>query len=228
MPHAGYLYSGTSAAQVFSRIEWTPTVVLLAPNHTGLGNAFASAWSKGAFETPLGAVPVAEEFIARLEERSDLVRDDRVAHLKEHAVEVELPFLAHLAPHVSIVPIIISDVDWESCRQLAMDLTSVIQCWPEDVTLLASSDMTHFQSAQEAQRRDTMALECIERLDGKRLLETCRRESISMCGRAPAAVVLEASKALGATRAEVVDYRNSAEVTGDEDSVVAYAGIVIR
>lgn len=228
-PHAGIVYSGRCAAQVFGRVEFPPVVVILAPNHTGVVGARggASLWSRGAFETPLGAVPVAAAFAEALEARCPLAAHDPRAHRQEHAVEAELPFITTLAPESAIVPIVLAWDDWERCKTLADALAGLVEEWPEDVLLVASSDMTHFESAGTAARKDKVALAAIQRLDGQELLRACRREHITMCGRGPAAVVIEAARRLGATHAEVVDYRNSGWVTGDDTSVVAYAGVVV-
>lgn len=230
VPHAGLIYSGRCAAQVFGRLEFPPIVVILAPNHTGISRApgGASLWKRGAFDTPFGPLPVAEEFAAALEARCKLVADDPAAHRQEHAVEVELPFLATLSPDSAIVPIVVAWDDWERCRTLAAALADTVAEWPEDVLLVASSDMTHFESAMSAAAKDRIALDALERLDGEELLRACKRERITMCGRAPAAVVVEAARRLGARRGEVVDYRHSGWVTGDDSSVVAYAGVVVQ
>lgn len=230
VPHAGLVYSGRCAAEVFARLAVPRTVVILAPNHRGLRStrAGASVWREGVFRTPLGDVGIDADFAARLLERCPLVAHDPVAHGPEHAVEVELPFLLLRAPGVAIVPILLSWDDWESCRALAQALAGVTRESAPDALLVASSDMTHFESAEEARRRDEMALAEVERLDGAALLETCRRHEITMCGRAAAAVVLETSRLLGAGHAEVVDYRHSGMVTGEAGNVVAYAGVVVR
>lgn len=229
-PHAGLVYSGQCAAHVWGRIAIPSTVVILAPNHTGLVGhpGGASTWNRGRFATPLGDVPVAEEFVAHLEAATDLVRDDRVAHLREHAIEVELPFLRALAPEVSLVPIVLAWAEWGRARALGAALADTVEAFHEDVLLVASSDMTHYESASRAAAQDRLALEAVEAIDGERLLEVCRREEVTMCGRGPAAVVLEAARRLGATTAEVVDYRHSGWVTGDDSSVVAYAGVVVN
>jgi AmmeMemoRadiSam system protein B len=117
--------------------------------------------------------------------------------------------------------------DWPRCETLAAALAQVVSRCPEPVLLLASSDMTHYEPAQVAQRKDRVALEAVERLDGRGLLAICRREAVSMCGRAPTAVVVETARLLGAFRAEVVDYRHSGWVTGDDRSVVGYAAVLI-
>ncbi len=229
VPHAGLIYSGRCAARVFGQVVLPPVVVILAPNHSGIvgSGGGASLWSHGAFETPLGALPIAGDFAAALEARCSLAAHDAQAHRGEHAVEVELPFIAALAPEVSIVPVLLAFDGWGPCKQLADALAQLVQEWPQEVLLVASSDMTHFESARSAEQKDKIALAAVERLDGEALLAVCQRERITMCGRAPAAVVVEASRQLGATRAEVVDYRNSGWVTGDDSSVVAYAGVVV-
>jgi AmmeMemoRadiSam system protein B len=229
-PHAGLIYSGACAAHVFKRVAVPPVVVILAPNHSGLWENIggAAAWSRGEYGTPAGTHPVAAEFFVRLERECQLVAHDPVAHLREHAVEVELPFLSVLAPNASVAPIVLAWDDWNRCQELATALATVVAESDENVLLLASSDMSHYESANSAARKDSLALESVQRLDGEELLATCRRESVSMCGRAPAATVIEAAQQLGATQAEVVDYRNSGMVTGDDSSVVAYAGVVVH
>jgi hypothetical protein len=205
-------------------------VVVLAPNHTGRSTApgGASVWTRGAFATPLGEVPIAEALADALLARCDLTAADKVAHTEEHAVEVELPFLQMLRADVSLLPIVLAWDDWRHAEQLAADLAALVRDWPQPVLLLASSDMTHYESAARARAKDERALAAIGRLDGRGLLDVCRRERITMCGRAPAAVVIEACRQLGAKAAEVVDYRHSGDVTGDDSSVVAYAGVVVR
>ncbi len=229
VPHAGLVYSGACAARVFSRLEIPRLVVVIAPNHTGRGTApgGASAWMTGGFETPLGRVPVNPEFMSRLAERCTLVSHDPAAHVAEHAIEVELPFLQVCAPESAVAPLVLTFDDWTRCRWLAEGLARAAADWPEPVLLLASSDMTHYEPAAAAERKDREVLEHVGRLDGRGVLETCRRLGVTMCGRAPSAVVLEASRRLGARRAEVVDYRHSGWMTGEDDSVVGYAGVVI-
>ena len=230
VPHAGLVYSGECAAQVFGRIEIPAIVVILAPNHTGRWEHSdgAAAWDKGRWETPLGDLEVAGDFLSRVEAECGLVRHDPAAHLSEHAVEVELPFLKLLAPDVQIAPIVLAWDDWDRCRSLATALATVVSRSADAVLLLASSDMTHFESSKVARQRDRSALDAVEALDGEQLLATCQKENVTMCGRAPAATVVEAARQLGATRADLVDYRHSGLVTGDDSNVVAYAGVVIR
>jgi len=229
-PHAGLVYSGQCAAHVLARIVLPPVVVIVAPNHTGRCTApgGASIWRRGAFATPLGEVPIAEALADALLARCDLAAEDRVAHAGEHAIEVELPLLQVLRPDVALLPIVLAWEAWRQAEPLATDLAALVRDWPQPVLLLASSDMTHYEPALRARAKDEQALAAVGRLDGKQLLDVCRREHVTMCGRGPASVVIEACRQLGATEARVVDYRHSGDVTGDDSSVVAYAGVVIH
>lgn len=228
VPHAGLEYSGQCAAEVIGRIHVPGTVVILAPNHTGTCRSpGASLWAHGAFTTPLGDVPVNESLAARLVGSCDLIAHDPAAHAREHAVEVELPFLQARAPDVSIVPLVLAFEDWRRCEILGRALADAVNEEADEVLLLASSDMSHFEPAAVAAKKDGLALEAVRRLDGEALLAVCRRERITMCGRAAAACALEASRLLGAAHGEVIDYRHSGLVTGDDSSVVAYAGVIL-
>jgi AmmeMemoRadiSam system protein B len=228
VPHAGLVYSGACAATVFAQIELPQVVVIVAPNHTGRGRSLVSLWSSGGFQTPLGVIPVAEGFLAELSAAFPAAAHDPVAHDAEHAIEVELPFLAVLSPTTTIAPIVLATDSWEVCQALGKALAMVTKEWSEPVCLVASSDMTHYESASSAEEKDRVALAKVAALDGRGLLEVCQQRGITMCGRAPAATVLEAARELGAKQATVVDYRHSGMVTGDDRHVVAYAGVVIE
>jgi hypothetical protein len=188
-----------------------------------------SLWEAGAFRTPLGEVPIDETFAAALLADSPLVGIDHDAHRAEHAIEVELPFLQMLRADVRIVPLVVAWDAWEPARLLGEMLAKLVQAAgePEGVLLLASSDLNHYEPAAVSEKKDAQALEAMTALDGDELLARCKRERISMCGRGPVAVVLAAARALGAKRAEVVDYRHSGWVSGDNGRVVGYAGVVI-
>ena len=230
VPHAGYIYSGPTAARVFARISVPGLVIILAPNHTGVVEVEAgvSLWEQGAFRTPLGEVSVdADAARALLDIAHGAVAVDHDAHLGEHAVEVELPFLQVLRADVRIVPLVIAWDHWEPARSLGEVLARLVQAAGEPVLLLASSDLNHYEPAAISEKKDEIALAAVRALDGHDLLVRCKRERISMCGRGPAAVVLAAARALGATQADVVDYRHSGWVSGDNTRVVGYAGVVI-
>lgn len=229
-PHAGYLYSGPTAAAVFARVAIPAHVIILAPNHTGVSAAAGgvSLWEAGAFRTPLGEVSVDAGVALALRESSQgLVDVDHDAHRGEHAVEVELPFLQLLRPDVRIVPLVIAWDAWEPARRLGEVLARLVTASAEPMLLVASSDLNHYEPAAVSEKKDALALEAVRALDGEELLARCKRERISMCGRGPAAVVLAAARALGAKQADVVDYRHSGWVSGDNGRVVGYAGVVI-
>ena len=229
-PHAGYVYSGRTAAEVFARLEVPRRCVVLAPNHTGRGDAAqgGSVYAVGSFVTPAGEIPVDEAAAAALLARCDLLEDDPAAHAREHAVEVELPFLLARQPRVAVVPVVLAWSDWPRTRRLAEALAQVVRESAEPVLLLASSDMNHYESAAVAAEKDALALAEAVRLDGEQLLEVTRRRQVTMCGRVPAAAVLHAARLLGAAGAEVVHYSHSGMVTGDHDAVVSYAGVIAR
>ena len=229
-PHAGLIYSGPTAARVFVRTALPALVIILAPNHTGVFGAAegVSLWEQGAFRTPLGEVAIdADAARALLEIGRGVVDVDHDAHLGEHAIEVELPFLQVLRPDVRILPLVIAWDQWQPARLLGELLARLVSTAAEPVLLLASSDLNHYEPAAVAEKKDQLAIGAIEALDGEELLARCKRERISMCGRGPAAVVLAAARALGAQRADVVDYRHSGWVSGDNTRVVGYAGVVI-
>ena len=229
VPHAGYVYSGVTAALVFARLQLPRLIVILAPNHTGRCEApgGVSLWEAGAFETPLGPVPVDAPLADAIRSACPLVGVDHDAHRDEHAIEVELPFIQVRRPDAAIVPLVLAWDDWERARTLGEAVASVVRRSSEPILLLASSDLNHYESAPVSEIKDAQALAAIRDLDGAELLRRCRTERISMCGRAAAATVLAAARALGATTGEVVDYRHSGWVTGDEERVVGYGGVVI-
>ena len=229
-PHAGYIYSGPTAARVFADVTVPGLVIILAPNHTGIAEAEGgvSLWEAGAFRTPLGDVPIDAQIAeALLDVSRGVVGVDHDAHRAEHAVEVELPFLQLLRADVRIVPLVLAWDAWDAARLLGEMLARLVQAADEPVLLLASSDMNHYEPAGLTEQKDAQALDAIRALDGAELLARCRRDRISMCGRGPAATLIAAARALGAERAEVVDYRHSGWVSGDNARVVGYAGVVI-
>jgi AmmeMemoRadiSam system protein B len=228
-PHAGLVYSGPVAGAVYSRIELPGTFILIGPNHTGLGTP-VSLMAKGQWETPLGTVRINETLASAILSRSRMVRDDSVAHLKEHSLEVQLPFIQCLKEQFSIVPIQMMDTRLETCVELGNAIAEAVreQGAEQDVLIVASSDMSHYISAATAKKKDHKAIQRMLELDAQGLYYTVRDEDITMCGYGPAVAMITACKALGATKAELVKYTNSGEVSGDYDQVVGYAGIVVR
>jgi AmmeMemoRadiSam system protein B len=229
VPHAGYVYSGRTAGLVLGAITLPPHVVVIAPNHTGRLSApeGGSVLLSREYRTPLGTLAVDTTLAnAILAAAGDLIADDPVAHAREHAVEVILPFLQLLRKDVSIVPIVLAWSDWDRTSRLAAALARAIGT-RDDVLIIASSDMNHYEPAAVSEPKDRAALEALLALDGRRLLETTQRLSVSMCGRIPAACAAEYARLRGKTRAVLVDYRHSGLVNGDNEHVVGYAGVLL-
>ena len=226
-PHAGYIYSGRGAGIVFSRVNVPDDVVVLGVNHRGLG-ADVAIISQGTWLTPLGEVKINTELARMIKAGSELVSEDETAHRSEHSLEVQIPFLQLARPGFSLVPLCLSRMSIEQCEELGKALAAAVKKWGKPVLLVASSDMSHYIAAEEAKKKDNLALEKILKLDPRGLYQTVFENDISMCGVIPVAVMLVAAKEMGAQSAELVDYRNSGDVTGDYREVVAYAAVMVR
>lgn len=226
-PHAGYIYSGRVAGQVLSRVEVPRRVLLVGPNHRGLG-APVALMSSGGWQTPLGAVELDPELGQILKEHSDMVSEDSDAHRVEHSLEVQVPFLQILREDLLLTPLCISYLGLEECLELGAGIARAVRALGEPVLLLASTDMTHYESAQAAEKKDRQALERLLALDPNGLFHVVRGQGISMCGVLPTTVCLAAAIELGAQAAELVNYTNSGEVSGDYDQVVGYAGVIVK
>ena len=230
-PHAGYMYSGSVAGSVYSRLDIPERCVILCPNHTGKGRPLA-IMANTNWLTPLGEVAADENMGAQLLRRFPELQEDSAAHRYEHAIEVQLPFLQALIPQLKIVPIAIGTSDYDVLRELGEALGNVIAREEEErkkkVLIVASSDMNHYESDAITRVKDRMAIERVLALDARGLWEVVMNEDISMCGFGPAVVMLTAAKLLGATSATLIKYATSGEVSGDYDSVVGYAGIIVK
>ena len=223
-PHAGYIYSGAVAGAVFSRVQIPDRVLLLGPNHTGAGTP-ASIVSSGAWATPLGEVPIDTPLANALLAACPLLQEDARAHAREHSLEVQLPFLQVQNPQVYIVPIAFQLRRAEEILQVGQAVATVLRAWQQPVLVVASSDMTHYESQAEAARKDGLAIDRLLAVDAAGLLATVRDHHISMCGVIPAAILLTAAAACGAHQAELVRYATSGDTSGDYRQVVGYAGV---
>ncbi len=226
-PHAGYMYSGHVAGAVFAALEIPQLCVVLCPNHTGVGRPLAIV-SEGAWETPLGNVPIDSAFADALKRCCPVLQEDSTAHRSEHAAEVELPFLQMLQPQLTLVPIAVGTRNVESLEKLGSAIADVIVAQNSHVLIVASSDMNHYESDAITRVKDHSAIEPILRLDARALYGVVRQQHISMCGFGPAVAMLTAVKRLGATSGELIKYATSGDVSGDRDLVVGYAGVVVR
>lgn len=223
-PHAGYLYSGAVAGKTFSHVKIPKEVIIIGPNHHGHGHA-AAVYAHGAWETPLGRVEIAASLAERLLAECPMAADDYTAHLDEHSLEVQVPFLQHTSPGLQIVPLCIGRMPLDTLQALGDGLARVISSCDEAPLIVASTDMTHYESGETARQKDSLALDRVMALDPEGLYEVVYENKISMCGVLPTVVMLRAALALGATQAELVAYSNSGDVTGDQSSVVGYAGV---
>jgi hypothetical protein len=226
-PHAGLMYSGSVAGAVYSAMDFPETFVLLGPNHTGLG-AQVSIMESGEWEIPTGTFKIDEKISHRIAMNVPLVTKDARAHMFEHSLEVQLPFIAFFSQQVKIVPIAILSASVEDCKMLGEGIARAVKTAGYPVVLIASSDMSHYVPDSVARQKDKKAIDKILALDPEGLFDIVTRERISMCGYLPATTLLFAAKSLGARSARLVKYTTSAEVSGDYDHVVGYAGIVLR
>ncbi len=226
LPHAGYMYSGSVAAQTVSRINIKDKIILLGPNHTGFGAPF-SIMTEGIWQMPLGEIEIDSNLAKQILRSSKYLEDDFTAHISEHSIEVELPFLQYFKTNFKIVPIVFMSDEIEALKEIGKEIADVLKNSKGPAMIIASSDMTHYEPQAMAQNKDKEAIEAILELNEDRLMEKVRRLNISMCGYAPVIVMLKAAKMLGAKAASLIKYQTSGDVTGDRDSVVGYAGITI-
>jgi len=225
-PHAGYMYSGPVAAHAYYglAIDGKPdVVVLLGPNHTGVGSGLA-VMNEGFWRTPLGDVEVDRETANEIVRVSRIVDIDDSAHKNEHSIEVQLPFLQYLyGSTFKIVPICFLMQDLSSAREVGQAVAKALL--EKKGVIIASSDMTHYEPQESAERKDKKALEAIEAMDEVRFQSAIETYNITACGHGPIAALITAAKALGATEARLLCYKTSGDVVGDRSSVVGYAAV---
>ena len=229
VPHAGLRFSGLIAAQVLQSIELPTRIIVLGPKHTPHGMDWAVAPHE-TWKLPTGELASDFMLARKLSREIPGLEMDATAHEREHAIEVELPFLVKLAPMSHVLGIALGgDSDWASACRFADGLVKVVQSLPEPPLLLISSDMNHFATDAETRRLDAIALKALERLDPHAALDTIRGHNISMCGVFPAVIVMETLRRLGRlTKATRCGYATSADATGETDRVVGYAGMLFE
>jgi MEMO1 family protein len=227
VPHAGYLYSGHVAGAVYSGIEIPARCILLGPRHFPGGEAMAII-SEGSWRTPFGDAQIDSELAAELKRACPLLREDRMAHEREHSLEVQIPFLQQLAANLRFVPVVLATQRYQDLETLGHAVARVIAAHTEPVLLIASTDMNHYESDAITRTKDHKAIDRMLALDPRGLYDLVRSEGITMCGYAATAAMLIAMRDLGAKDAELIRYATSGDITGDWDQVVGYAGIIIR
>jgi hypothetical protein len=220
-PHAGLMYSGPVAAHAYRLLRGRTfdVAVLVGPSHYVGFDGVALPAATG-FETPFGVAPIDEELTASLLDVSTLVREHRAAHAREHSLEMQMPFLQHIAPGLPIVPLVMGYQTDATARELGAALASVLR--GRGALLIASTDLSHYHDAETAGRLDAVVLEHIERFDADGLQRALDAQPDHACGGGPTVAVMRAAAALGARDSVVLNYADSGDVSGDKSRVVGY------
>ena len=225
-PHAGYMYSGPVAAHSYYQLAMDgkpDVIVIFSPNHTGRGSAL-SLMNEGAWRTPLGDVEIDAEAANKILRESRIIDVDEEAHVYEHSIELQLPFLQYLyGSAFKFVPICFLMQDLESSRVVGQATAKALA--GKNALVIASTDMTHYEPQERAERNDRAAIDAALKLDEKQYYFTVESYAISTCGYGPTMAAITASKLLGAKKAQLLCYKTSGDVTGDYSSVVGYASI---
>ena len=225
VPHAGYVYSGHVAGAVYAALEIPARCILLGPRHYPRGEAMAIL-SQGSWQTPLGDAAIDAELAAELMRACPRLREDTVAHEREHSLEVQIPFLQVLQPGFTFVPIALGTVRFEDLVAVGEAIGHVMAAASEEILLLTTSDLNHYEDDATTRVKDGKAIDRILAMDAQGLYDTCRKEAISMCGLGPTVAMLTALQKLGSTQPELVRYATSGDVSGDCSAVVGYAGMI--
>jgi len=225
-PHAGYPFSGPVAAYTYKAIAHNhyKTIVVIGPSHFYPFEGI-SVWPKGGFKTPLGIVPVDEDFAQALLKENPEFKFLPQVYEREHAIEVELPFIQKTFDHVSIVPILMGNPDPQVCHDLAVALDKLIG-QRDDVLVLISSDMSHYYTYDVCNRMDALTLQAIKEIDPKKFFEGCISRKMEMCGFVPATTALILARLRGIKHVEVLKHANSGDTSGDKSRVVGYSSVI--
>lgn len=231
-PHAGYIYSGQTAAYTFATIgnltKPNTTVVFIGPNHTGMGSPLSISLED--WQTPLGVSQCDKELAKEIKKKSHLLDLDELAHRSEHSIEVQLPFLQLINPKAKIVPICMMRQDLESSLDVGKAVYEASKSEVgkrREIIAIASSDFTHYEQAEIARKKDSAALELIKQLKYEEFQKLVKDFNLSICGHGPIAAMLYYAKLCGAKSADVLKYSNSGETSGDYFQVVGYASAVV-
>lgn len=221
VPHAGYHYSGQVAAHAYKLLQKVKfdTVVVIAPSHHALFPG-ASVYDQGGMRTPLGVMPLDRDFVTSLEGRDERIRYREEAYSREHSLEIQLPFLQLVQPGIRLVPLVMGDQDWASCERLANNLSECIR--GKSVLVVASTDLSHFHSYDQAKSLDQIVLDHVNALNPKGLHQSIAAGRCEACGAGPMVTAMLVAQRFGATAGQVLNYANSGDVTGDRNRVVGY------
>jgi AmmeMemoRadiSam system protein B len=232
LPHAGYIYSGRVAVAAVSKVLAKKRIIILGPNHTGLGASFG-LWPKGAWRIPFGEIKIDEELAQSILSAGSRIREDYECHLgdpsilEEHSIEVELPILYYFLGEFKFVPIACKMASLDMYREAASQIFEAVKGIKDEVLLVASTDLTHYEPDSSARKKDRSAIEAIVNLDEKELLDKIAMQNITMCGVAPVAILISCLKKLGAKKSCVELYQTSGDSSGDYSAVVGYVGMTI-
>jgi len=228
VPHAGYIYSGHVAGALYSSLEIPARLILMGPRHYPRGESLAIL-SEGSWASPLGEAKIDSALAAELKHEFPRLREDAVAHEREHSLEVQIPFLQRVCGDFRFVPIVLGTDRYGVLEELGHAVAKVVAARGEEAVLLvASSDMNHYENDAITRVKDEHAIARVLAIDPHGLYDTVRAEGITMCGFAATVAMLVAVRDLGASEAELVRYATSGDINGDRERVVGYAGIVIR
>jgi hypothetical protein len=224
-PHAGYVYSGQVAANAYKLIRGNKydVVVVIGPSHRVAFNG-VSVFSRGGYETPLGVVPVAEEFAQKIKNLSKITADIPEAHRQEHSVEIQIPFLQVALGEFSFIPLLMGNQGMDTCQELAAAIYEAV-C-DKKTLIVGSSDLSHFYDYNMAKKMDAVALGYLKNGDAVGLLHAMENGTAEACGGGPMAVTMLVAQKMKADKAHLLKYANSGDVTGDKTSVVGYASAV--
>ncbi len=226
-PHAGYVYSGAVAGAVFSSVEVPENVVVLGAPHADFRPRF-SIIPEGIWESPLGDVPINAALAGLVLKHAPLAEPADDPHEDEHSIEVQVPFLQAVQSRLSLVPVHVNfRTTFEELDRFGRGLAEAVKVFGAEVLIVASTDMSHYIDQESARKLDFLAIDRITALDGQGLFETVRKNRISMCGFQPVTAAIQAARALGAARGELIKYQTSGDITGDTAQVVGYAGLRI-
>ena len=230
VPHAGFQYSGTIAAHSYCELAkngFPEVFIIIGPNHTGLGSE-VSVFNKGEWITPLGNIQVDEEFADTLISFSDFASADFAAHMREHSIEVQLPFLQYFSNDFKIVPVVLGSQTISAANDLAAAILKAGEKLGKSYCVIARSDLSHFNTQERANKVDGFVLEDIENMDEFKLLEEIIQYNITMCGYGPVMTTMILSKMCGKNTSEILAYKTSGDISGDLSSVVGYASGIFK
>ena len=224
-PHAGYIYSGQVAAYAYKMLQGLifDAVIVIGPSHHFAFRGI-SLDNHDGYETPLGTVPLDGLLADRIRAESHLVSAVPAAHVPEHAIEIQLPFLQYVLGKFSFVPLLMGSQDRKTCEDLATAIVRAVG--PKKVLVVGSSDLSHFHSYNQALQMDALALGYWAKMDAPGFLKGLEEKQFEACGGGPAAVTMLAAEKMGASRAKLLRYANSGDVAGDKQSVVGYGAAV--